>query len=262
MLIPFLKMQAQGNDFIILDSFANPLPVLDFPAFARGVCKLHTGIGADGLVLLQASNISAAQMIIYNSDGSRAEMCGSALRCVSWLMHQKLGQTMLSIQTDSGLKQAEIAHRASGDIVSVNMGMPAIKEKNLSALGFTGDLVDVGNLHYVIWTESLNNNPHLLHGYSLEQHAGFPQAVNVQFACLSNPEEIELKIWERACGATLACGTGATASVFSGIKQGLLNNIVKVNMPGGFVTIEAGATGYVLSGAVQPTFSGDYPWIA
>lgn len=258
MLIPFVKMHAQGNDFVIVDGYANKMPKLDFPALAIDACAPHTGIGADGLVLIVPSKTAGAQMIIYNSDGSRAEMCGSALRCVSWLTHKRLKQTNVRILTDSGIKFAELSF--DGSRVAVNLGHPQLVESSLAVNGFTGDLVDVGNLHYVVWADSLDDNPHLLHGPSLEHNKAFPHPVNSHFALLHSSSEIDIKIWEHACGATLACGTGATSCVFSGIQRGLLSGIVKVNMPGGSVQLEVKDSGYILSGEVSLSFSGVYPW--
>ncbi|GAB1467702.1 diaminopimelate epimerase [Candidatus Cloacimonadota bacterium] len=258
MLIPFIKMHAQGNDFVILDAFAFPLPELDFPTLAIDVCTPHTGIGADGLVILSPCPQANARMIIFNADGTRAEMCGSALRCVSFLMHQKLSLDSLSILTDSGVKLASISSQ-NGDI-AVNMGIPRISKKGYPAEGFIGDLVDIGNLHYVVWQDDVSSQPHIKYGSILEMHSGFPQPVNVHFARVINTHEIEIKIWERACGATLACGTGATSCVFSGISNGSLQAPVKVNMPGGFVHVELNEKAYILIGTVTTAFTGEYLW--
>ncbi|MDD2228857.1 MAG: diaminopimelate epimerase [Candidatus Cloacimonetes bacterium] len=260
MIIPFVKMHAQGNDFVILDAFVCPLPELDFPSLATDVCKAHTGIGADGLVLLLPCPEANARMIIFNADGSRAEMCGSALRCVSLLMYQKLLLDSFSIQTDSGVKQISIA--SHGGDIAVNMGIPLMIKKGYPAEGFVGDLVDVGNLHYVVWQDDMSGQPHMKYGSILEKHSGFPQPVNAHFAHVVNSHEIEIKIWEHACGATLACGTGATSCVCSGIVNGALQSPVKVNMPGGFVHIELQGDTYILIGTVATVFTGEYLWKA
>jgi len=250
-------MQAQGNDFIILDGFAWAAKGLNYSDFAIEACAFHTGIGADGLVLMLPSENADGQMLIYNSNGSQAEMCGSALRCVAYLLHNKLNKRELAIQTDSGLLAATVSPEG---IVTVNLGMPKIIHKAFSALGFSGDLVDIGNLHFIIWQNDLDSDPHLLHGARLENYQGFPQAVNVHFAKLLSPTEVQIKIWERGCGATLACGTGAVSTVFSARQRELVESSVQVNMPGGAVQIEALETGYLLRGEVAFSFSGDYHW--
>ncbi|MDD4308997.1 MAG: diaminopimelate epimerase [Candidatus Cloacimonetes bacterium] len=262
MLIPFIKMHAQGNDFVILDNMENTLPQLNFDALSKDICTPHTGIYADGLVILSASTKADARMIIFNSDGSRAEMCGSALRCVAFMLQQKLRQEKLMIETDSGIKQAKVIIQVEENNITVNMGFPKLYQGSVSALGFNGDLIDTGNLHFCIWTDSLSENPHLKHGSALEKYIRFPKAVNVHFIKIVSPSEIQIAIWERSCGATLACGTGATACVYSGIMRGNLESRVKVIMPGGTVVCENHPSGYLLTGSVHQSFVGEYRWKA
>ncbi len=253
-------MQAQGNDFVILDGFehnAASLKRLDLPELARQVCQRRKEIGADGLVLIEPCRTGDGQMTIYNADGSRAEMCGSALRCVASLLRIKKNRTDLSIITDSGKKFALIL---PGEIISVNLGVPKVMQENLQVEGFSGDLVNIGNLHYIVWQDSLEDDPHQKYGSILELHSAFPRPVNVHFARVLSPREIEIKIWERGSGATLACGTGASCCVASGIARKLLEDKVEVQMPGGSVSIKAGALGYHLAGEVGKPFEGQYTW--
>ena len=260
MLIPFIKMHAQGNDFVILDGFALDMRVidkLDLSALAQDMCKRRTEVGADGLVLLSPCRTADGQMTIYNADGSRAEMCGSALRCVSVLLRAKKNRTDLSIITDSGKKTALISPQG---IVSVNLGLPKIVEEKMAVEDFAGDLVSIGNLHYVVWMDELEHDPHLLHGSRLEAHAAFTRPVNVHFVKLISPAEIEMKIWERGAGATLACGTGAACCVASGVARGLLEDKVEVIMPGGRVNVRTGSQGYTLAGEVSQPYRGEYNW--
>ncbi|MEN6446093.1 MAG: diaminopimelate epimerase [Candidatus Cloacimonas sp.] len=260
MLIPFLKMQAQGNDFVIVDYFVpetNALAETDFPSLAEDVCKPHFGVGADGLVLLKPYPICDAQMIIYNANGSRAEMCGSALRCVTWLLHKKTAKKEFRILTDSGEKKCRIN---ADKTITVNLGVPEMLKNNYIAEGFTGDLIKIGNPHFIIWKDDLTDEPQFKYGALIEHHSGFEETVNVHFASLLNKNKIAIKIWEKGCGATLACGTGASASVFSGIWKGILDNEVYVTMPGGTVEITASESGYLLSGEVNETFQGKYIW--
>ena len=260
MLIPFLKMHAQGNDFVILDFFAPESfswAKLDFSSVAEELCKPHFGIGADGLVLLMPNASCDAQMFIYNADGTSAEMCGSALRCVTWILHQKTGKKEFSIQTEAGLKTCYVNE---DNTVTVNLGIPSMLKHSYLAEGFTGDLVEIGNQHFIVWVNSLQDNPHLQYGSALEHHKGFEQTVNVHFAVLLNRKTAAIKIWEKGCGATLACGTGAAATVFSGITNGLLDNEVEVFMPGGIVKIVVSEKGYLLSGEVCRSFEGVYNW--
>ena len=258
MLIAFQKMQAQGNDFVILDFVDHGLPAYDFPALASSICDRHFGVGADGLVTLEPCETAAARMVIYNSDGSRAEMCGSALRCVAKLLMDKFAQTELDILTDSGFKHAR---RAAEDII-VNLGTAKILKTDFPVDNFVGDLVDIGNPHYVVFCDDLSEDPHLEFGGSLEHHPAFPSPVNVQFVQVLGRNEMQMKIWEHACGPTLACGTGAGSAVYAGIKKALLDPEVTVHVPGGILKIiyQKETDTMLLSGPVTLVFSGDYSW--
>jgi len=260
MLIPFVKMQAQGNDFVVLNGFESAVPTVAMCQLAKDICDRNFGVGADGLVIMSPAENANARMIIYNSDGTRAAMCGSALRCVAMLTSRILGQNELSIQTDSGLKMGRID--PSTERVSVNLGLPRLMEESKCVAGFCGDLVDVGNLHFVVYRDQLDDDPQFKYGSMLEHHPDFPATVNVHFARRITQNEVQIKIWENACGATLACGTGAVASVCSGIRQALLDTPVTVNMPGGSVEISVlTATGeFLLDGPVELVFSGQYQW--
>ncbi len=256
MLIPFDKLQAQGNDFVVLQLLYTPQTSLPPDALARDICDRRTGVGADGLVLLLADDAADARMLIHNSDGSHALMCGSALRCCASLLHRLTGKTELAIATDSGLKTASIQGRQ----ISVNLGKPVLKEKDISVEGITGSLVEVGNYHFVSFQQVLKGQE-LEFGPRLERHVRFREGVNSQFVRVISHREIELRIWERGAGATRACGTGAVASVFCGIGKGLLDDEVWVKMPGGAVRINIADRGeFLLTGTVEHTFSGVYTW--
>jgi len=258
-LINFIKMQAQGNDFVMVNLLGNKDLPLDPPGLAKAICDRRLGVGADGLVLLRDDEIAAARMIIYNSDGSRAAMCGSALRCSAWLLAGTGKKSQLLISTDSGPKSVEVEHAAR--MVHANLGAPRLVELKLELDGIDGSLVDVGNLHFISWWDSLDDDPHLKHGFAIEHSPGFEHGLNSMFARIISPQEIELKIWENACGPTLACGTGATATVRTGLAKGLLSGEVKVIMPGGTVGIkEDGAGDFILSGFVEDVFNGAYLW--
>jgi len=246
MLIPFCKMQAQGNDFVILRFTYRTDSSLPLPELACDICDRRKGVGADGLVILLADPKADARMLIHNSDGSRASMCGSALRCCAELV--------------SGLKHKKQLYDAIEFLREVNLGRPSLIQSDLEVEGAKGSLVDVGNLHFVSFWEVLDGQEFRL-GPLLEKHPAFPGPVNSQFVCLISRGELELKIWETGCGVTLACGTGAVASVFAGIEKGMLDARVKVVMPGGEVQISRKDNGeYILAGSVKHVFSGVYLW--
>lgn len=256
MLIPFSKLQAQGNDFVVLQLLHTQETSLPSDALAKDICNRRTGVGADGLVLLLADPNADGRMEIFNSDGSHALMCGSALRCCASLLNRLTGKTELLIGTDSGMKTATL----NGRQISVNLGRPALKEKDVSLEGVTGSLVEVGNLHFVSFQPVLKNQELEL-GPRLERHPRFRDGVNSEFVRVISRQEIDLRVWERGAGATQACGTGAVASVFYGIGKGLLEDEVWVRMPGGAVRIKRLETGeFLLTGTVEHTFSGAYTW--
>lgn len=253
MLIPFFKMQAQGNDFVFLESSFDIEPDI----LAKEICDRHFGIGADGLVYLTKSDVADMRMIIYNSDGTRAMMCGSALRCAAAHLFDKTNSTQLTIETDSGLKEA----RREEDEIHVNMGKPRLIQSGLKLLDFEGELVDIGNLHYIIFEYKPMINPHLQYGHQLSTSKLLPDEANVHFVNIHDPSSISMKIWERGAGATLACGTGAASTVFAGIKLGKLDNKVRVFVPGGELKISLQPDGSLeLIGTVTKVFKGVYAW--
>jgi diaminopimelate epimerase len=252
-------MHAQGNDFVIIDNLDGASQITDHVSLAQDMCTPHFGVGADGLVILSASSDADVQMTIYNNDGSRAEMCGSALRCITAYCYSKMGTTVLLIATDSGIKEGRIITLGSHYSVSVNLGKAEVIKTDLSILGFSGSLVDVGNLHFVTYGE-FAKDAHLVYGPQLEHHPAFPKPVNAHFVTLNSPERITMKIWEASCGATLACGTGASSAVAVGILEHGLCARTTVEMPGGMVEIEKGADGFWLSGEVTEVFRGEYQW--
>ncbi|HOV16175.1 MAG TPA: diaminopimelate epimerase [Candidatus Cloacimonadota bacterium] len=256
MKISFVKMQAQGNDFIIVDSGKINLGEEEFSQLAKSVCNRHFGIGADGLVLLDKAK---PQMKIYNADGSIAEMCGSALRCCGALLTAETGKRELAIWTDSGLK-AVFRDETDPEYITAEIGTLVLQKENVTIEGFTGTYVNAGNPHFVIICEDLSDNPHLQAGKLISENAFFPEGVNVEFMRVISHAEAEIKVWERGAGATLACGTGAAASVFTGQKKGLLQDEVKVFVPGGDVLISNKNDKFYVGGKTSLIASGEYLW--
>lgn len=258
MLIPFTKMHAQGNDFIFLNHSGQTDEPPGMAELAKCICDRRFGVGADGLVILLDDTAADGRMLIFNSDGSRAAMCGSALRCTAFLLHTELGLNEMRISTDSGIKPAWY-HQDSG--VEVDLGVAALAAAEMTVMDIPGSLIDIGNLHFVCFAADLDNAPHLQYGPALETHTAFPHRVNIEFARVHSHSSIEIVIWERGCGATFACGTGAAATVFAGMQQGILTHEVVVKMPGGAVKVIARQDGHMhLQGAVTEVFNGVYKW--
>jgi diaminopimelate epimerase len=259
MNIQFAKMQAQGNDFIIVNRGKVVLENALLPKLAQDVCNRHFGIGADGLVLLDTDKREKVHMAIYNADGSKAEMCGSALRCCCVLLTKDSNSKEIEIFTDSGLSKG-IIDNENQNYVTVEIGSPKMVKYSFILDGFKGDYVTIGNPHFVIYTHDLTSNPHLSAGKALSENSQFTNGANIEFVKVITKDEIDMVIWERGAGVTLACGTGATAAVFSGQYNHLLNDKVKVNVPGGSITITKKSETYYLGGEVSFVGTGDYIW--
>ncbi len=250
-VVKFTKMHGLGNDFIILSG--EDAQLKDPAAEARHLCHRGFGIGADGLVLLLPAEKADILMRIYNADGSEAEMCGNALRCVArYLVERRLAPgPVVTVDTRSSLKTAELL---PGGLVRVDMGAPLLESPDIPVTGpprqvireeieangadYRYTAVSMGNPHAVIFLEPGQDAQTDVVGPLLERHRFFPKGTNVEFCRVVNPNEVEVQVWERGAGETLACGTGACAVVVAGVLQGKLDRQASVHLPGGTLQIE------------------------
>jgi diaminopimelate epimerase len=232
--IPFAKYQGLGNHFVLIDIRHGAVPPLA-SADAIRLCDPATGIGADGLVLID----EGPRMAVLNADGSRPEMCGNGLRCLVRYLHDAsewpLGETRV-VQTDAGpLKCRPLP---SGD-VEADLGMASFPK--LPGVPAGSVPVDVGNPHLVCFAEDHQARA-ALDGPALEKHPAFPDRVNVGFANVTGASILALTVWERGVGLTLACGTGAGAAAAAAVEAGLLpEGEVKVTQAGGALSVHVGA---------------------
>lgn len=272
------KMHGTGNDFVLLENLKNE--ALDYPRLARTWCDRHFGIGADGLIIILPSRAADFRMRIFNADGSEAEMCGNGIRCFArHLVERKLASSpKFRVETLAGIVEPE-CRMVSGRVekVRVNMGLPRYGDLHpragellgLNAEGLwarlempggpaQGATVSMGNPHFVIFVE--NGSPWNLesHGRPLSVHQAHPHQSNVEFVRILGPSEVRVQVWERGVGPTLACGSGACASVAAGrILKGLLEKIT-VQMPGGPLEVEWDGQGPIyLTGPALYVFSGE-----
>jgi diaminopimelate epimerase len=266
---PFTKVEALGNDFVVVDlrgaqpgTAARPSP--QAPAMVRAICDRHLGVGADGVLAILPGVNGDVRMRVLNADGSEAEMCGNGIRCVAKILYEtdpSLRRSPLRIDTGAGVLECAL-DATDGEVttVTVNMGQPLFKRSEIplspggtsqalrcpiEALGrrfqFTG--VSMGNPHAVIFIDDPATDLRVLaeeFGPVLERAAMFPNRTNVEFARI-RAGQIELVVWERGCGITLACGTGACATVAAACLEERLSlgQDVPVNLPGGtlFITV-------------------------
>ena len=250
----FTKMHGLGNDYVCINCFRER--VEDPPGFARALCDRHYGIGADGLILICPSKVSDFKMEIYNSDGSVAGMCGNGIRCLGKYVYDYglTGKETLSIETKSGIRNMHLQIRdgkACGAMVDMGVprlnahSIPILSEKDLvindpievqeKNYRMTG--ISMGNPHAVIFSEEINGISLEETGRELEFHPRFPERVNIEFCHVTARVRMEVRVWERGVGETLACGTGACAAVVASVLNDLTDEEVIVKLLGGELSV-------------------------
>lgn len=257
----FTKYNGLGNDFVFLDG-QTAQNVVDPAALARRLCNRHTGIGADGLVLLLPSQQANVRMRIMNSDGSEAEMCGNASRCVALHLAQgeKIASSHFTLETLAGLIDTEIVD-AKKNLVRVNMGIPKqvvpltvqVKKKS-----FEGTSVSMGNPHFVIFVEDAQTFDVSYWGPLLETHEAFPHKTNVEFVQVLDQKTVRMRVWERGAGITRACGTGSCATAVACMVKNLTQKQITVKLDGGELQIAWPHQQEIfMTGPAQKVFEGD-----
>ena len=251
--IKLTKMQGCGNDFVIIDYPEYENTGLKMSELAKKVCNRNFGVGADGMIIpkLNPENKEAdISWYFYNSDGSTAQMCGNGMRCFAkYCIDNKLvDKKSFSVETLAGIIKPELLDNG---LIKVNMGNPILEnkkipfwsengEKKLTALDREFEItpVSMGNPHCVIITDEDPMKLAQTYGPVIEKHEFFPEKTNTEFVRVKSRMEIDMRVFERGCGITLACGTGACASVVACVLNNLTENKVKVNLLGGPVFIE------------------------
>lgn len=272
----FYKYHGLGNDFILIDNRNNSIK--SAAEISEKMCQRFFGIGADGLILAENSNCADIRMIIYNSDGSRAGMCGNGLRCFAKFAYEKLGiyKEQMIVETDSGVLTAGIITKdRTVTAIKVNMGRPIFENERIPCTIEKNPVMDyevniggreykitsllMGVPHTVVFTDELDDETVIMNGKAIEKSEFFPRKTNVNFVRIISDKEITLRTWERGAGYTYACGTGACASVVAGIAKGLLNNTVLVHLRGGDLNISWPDKGDVfMEGPAVEVFEGVY----
>ncbi len=288
----FFKYEGLGNDFVVVDLRGGaPVPSPIDPAIAVGLCDRHRGVGADGVlgVLPPTTPGSDARMVVINADGSEAEMCGNGIRCVAKALFDgalpggAIRKHVLAIDTGAGLLECRIFEGADGgcESVAVAMGRPRLERAELPMEGAAGRVleeaielagprgtrrfaitgVSMGNPHAVTFLGD-DEDPRALaeeFGPALERHRAFPRRTNAEFARVKG-ERIELVVWERGCGITLACGTGACATAVAAILTGRApaGRELTVVLPGGplGITVTEDLSNVTMRGPARRVFSG------
>lgn len=279
MRVEFTKMHGLGNDYIYFDCIANPNLISNPEAVAPRLSDRHFGVGGDGIVLILKHDKADFQMRMFNSDGSEAEMCGNAIRCVAKYLCDNgyiSGRDSITVQTGAGILEIAIRRDAYGQFLSarVNMGEPRLKglfipvnidkdtvvgEKLVLPSGkeYTMTCVSMGNPHAVFFVDEITDNHVLVEGPKIEVNEMFPRKINVEFVKVISPTEVQMRVWERGAGETLACGTGASAVVVACVLNKLTARKVTVHLRGGDLEIEwAEDNNVYMTGPATTVFEG------
>ncbi len=247
--INITKMQGCGNDFVVLDYSEYEKTNMPMSDLAVKLCDRHFGIGADGMIIpdTKPNDETDIAWYFYNSDGSTAQMCGNGMRCFAKYVYDKklVDKKQFSVKTLAGVIKPEIQDNGT---VKVNMGTPILEDAKIPFKGertvqirdkkFDLTPVSMGNPHCIIFTQE---DPMYLaqnYGPDMEKHPYFPEKTNTEFVKILSRNEIDMRVYERGCGITLACGTGACASVVACVLNNLTEQNVKVNLLGGSVNVE------------------------
>ena len=261
----FTKVHGQGNDFVLVNGFAEHIH--DYRQAAITVCDRHFGIGADGLAIILPSQKADFQMRIFNSDGSEAEMCGNVTRCVARYVyeHGLTTKTKIELETLAGIIKPELIFDA-GEIktVRVDMGLPQEQAINvdiaLPGQTVQATCVSMGNPHCIVFVEDMSTIDIAAIGPMIEVYPLFPKKTNVEFVQVINDCELRMRVWERGAGITMACGTGASATLVAAVLNGKTSRAVTLHLDGGDLQVEWGADDHVyMSGPAIEVFHGEYP---
>ncbi|MBP9184180.1 MAG: diaminopimelate epimerase [Fuscovulum sp.] len=259
--LAFLKMHGAGNDFVILDSRGRE--AVATPGLARALGDRNRGVGFDQLAEIRDATDADVALDFWNSDGSRAGACGNATRCVADHVMRDLGRDRLSLRTARGILQAE---RLADGRVNVNMGppqtawteVPLARAVDTLHLPLPGEPVAVGmgNPHCVFFLADAEAVDLPTRGPAIEHDPLFPQRTNVEFASVSGPDRLRMRVWERGTGVTLACGSGACATAVAAHLRGLTGRRVTLQLDGGVLEVDWRDDGVWMTGPVAHVFDG------
>ena len=251
----FTKMHGLGNDYVYVNCFEEKID--NPPAVARFVSDRHFGIGSDGLIMINPSKVADFEMEMYNADGSSGEMCGNGIRCVAKYVYDYglTDKTQISVETLGGIKYLDLTvEDGKVALVKVDMGKPELKAELIPIVSDNEQVLDepievdgkeyrmtgvsMGNPHTVIYVDDVKNLDLETIGPKFENHERFPKRINTEFVRCIDRHTVEMRVWERGSGETLACGTGACAVAVASILNNLTDTQVTVKLLGGDLQIE------------------------
>lgn len=254
-MLKFTKMQGLGNDYVYMDAIHQKIG--NASSLAKAVSNRHWGIGSDGLILIDKSDVADFKMRMFNPDGSESEMCGNGIRCVGKFVYDKelTNSTEVTIETLAGIKNLKLkVENKKVKMITVDMGEPIWEADKIPAMSdkapvknlkikardreFLATCVSMGNPHAVIVLEDIETFDIAKYGKAIESAPIFPNRTNVEFIKIEDRNHIEMRVWERGTGETLACGTGACATTVAGVLNDILDRNVVVKLLGGNLQIE------------------------
>ncbi len=275
----FTKMQGCGNDYVYVNGFTEEIK--DKPTFVRAVSDRHFGVGGDGAIFINPSDAADFEMEMYNADGSRSEMCGNGIRCVAKFVYDKgmTDQHQISIVSAGQIKYLDLDVK-DGKVanVKVNMGEPVLRAKDVPVIStmeesvnepimvqgteYRMTCVSMGNPHAIVFMDDVANLEIEKIGPYFENHEVFPNRTNTEFVEVVDRSHVNMRVWERGTGETLACGTGCCATVVACVLNGLTDNKVIVKVLGGEILIEWDRENNLvyMTGPATTVFEGEFPW--
>lgn len=275
----FSKMQATGNDFIIINNLENEFQY-SFKLLAKYLCDRHFGVGADGVLILDKGNKADYKMRIFNQDGSEAEMCGNGIRCFAKYLYEKkiINNTEFEIETLAGVKKVKLEVEGNTVVlVEVDMGKPIFEFDEISVYyennakttynenelfegiqinEFTVYPISMGNPHAVCFVNDVDEIDIEKAGKLIENYKYFPSKTNVEFVQIKNNSTIKVRVWERGVGETLSCGTGACSSaVISNLYKSTESEVI-VELRGGNLKIKYDGEQVLMQGSAEFVYEG------
>lgn len=272
----FTKMQGLGNDYVYVNCFKETIE--NPPEMAKKVSNRNFGIGSDGLIMINPSDVADFEMEMYNADGSRSEMCGNGIRCVGKYVYD-YGLTEkehISVETLAGIKYLDLTvEDGKVKLVKVDMGSPELVPENIPIVADGNRVIDepinvngteyrmtgvsMGNPHAVVYVEDVKGLDIETIGPAFENHERFPNRVNTEFVKVLDQNTVEMRVWERGSGETMACGTGACAVAVACILNGFTEDKVTVKLLGGDLQIEwdKEADKVYMTGPAEVSFDGE-----
>lgn len=275
----FVKMHGLGNDFVFIEDKTGQDK--DYTALARAMCNRHTGIGADGLIVIVDSRVADVRMRIINSDGSEAEMCGNGIRCFAKYVYDSgiIEKKRFTVETPAGIMEPEITVGADNKakLITINMGRPSFNRSEIPMEGADGRVLNedlcvdgenwkitsllMGVPHTVTYVDDVDTVDIEKIGPLFEKHEAFPKHTNINFAQQMDDRTVKVRTWERGAGATLACGTGSCSVAVASFLNGRTGREVDIQLPLGTLHIEyREEDGNVyMTGPAAVSFTGIWP---